>query len=129
MNTPQLLLTLFGCGLVTYLTRMPTLVFAGKWKIPEKARRFMSYIGPSILTALIVPSVFLTDAGFDPNPLTNLYILPAAVVIAVSFFFGKSRFPPSWRVSRPPFSSPWYCERRLGGACGIPGFPAVMKIT
>lgn len=54
MNTPQLLLTLFGCGLVTYLTRMPTLVFAGKWKIPEKARRFMSYIGPSILTALIV---------------------------------------------------------------------------
>ena len=81
--------TLFGCGLVTYLTRMPTLVFAGKWKIPEKARRFMSYIGPSILTALIVPSVFLTDAGFDPNPLTNLYILPAAVVIAVSFFWKK----------------------------------------
>ena len=71
MNTPQLLLTLFGCGLVTYLTRMPTLVFAGKWKIPEKARRFMSYI------------------GFDPNPLTNLYILPAAVVIAVSFFWKK----------------------------------------
>ena len=89
MNTPQLLLTLFGCGLVTYLTRMPTLVFAGKWKIPEKARRFMSYIGPSILTALIVPSVFLTDAGFDPNPLSNLYILPAAVVIAVSFFWKK----------------------------------------
>lgn len=46
---------------------MPTLVFAGKWKIPEKARRFMSYIGPSILTALIVPSVFLTDAGLRPQ--------------------------------------------------------------
>lgn len=89
MNTFQMLLTLFGCGLVTYLTRMPALVFSGKWKIPEKARRFMSYIGPSILTALIVPSVFISDAGFDPNPLTNLYILPAVVVAAVSFFWKK----------------------------------------
>lgn len=89
MNTFQMLLTLFGCGLVTYLTRMPALVFSGKWKIPEKARRFMSYIGPSILTALIVPSVFITDPGFDPNPLTNLYILPAVVVAAVSFFWKK----------------------------------------
>ena len=89
MNTPQLLLTLFGCGLVTYLTRMPALVFSGKWKIPDKARRFMTYIGPSILTALIAPEVLIGETGFDPNPFTNLYILPAAVVILASLLWKK----------------------------------------
>lgn len=92
MNTAQLLVTLLGCGLVTYLTRMPALVFSGRLKIPDKVRRFMTYIGPSILTALIAPSVFITDTGLNVNPLTNLYILPAAVTIAVSFIW-KKPFP------------------------------------
>ncbi len=89
MNTAQLLVTLLGCGLITYLTRMPALVFSGRLKIPDKVRRFMTYIGPSILTALIVPSVFITDTGLNFNPLTNLYILPATVTIAVSFIWKK----------------------------------------
>ena len=89
MNTAQLLVTLLGCGLVTYLTRMPALVFSGRLKISDKVRRFMTYIGPSILTALIVPSVFITDTGLNVNPLTTLYILPAAVTIAVSFIWKK----------------------------------------
>ena len=90
MNTSQLMLTLLGCGLATYLTRMQALVFSGKWKIPDKARRFMAYIGPSILTALILPEVLIGEAGFDPNPFTNLYILPAAVVVFVSLLWKKA---------------------------------------
>lgn len=81
---------LLGCAAATYLTRMPALVLSGRIKIPPKAKRFMQYIGPSVIMALIAPAVFVIDGGLALNPLTNIYIGAAAVTVAVSLLCKKS---------------------------------------
>ena len=80
---------LLGCALMTYLTRMPALLFCGKVKIPLKIRRLMNYIGPSVIMALIAPAVFVPDGQLDLNPLTNSYLLSAAVTVVVSLLTKK----------------------------------------
>lgn len=82
-------LVLLGCSVLTYLTRMPALLLSGKIRIPEKAKRFMSYLGPSVIATLIAPSIFILQDGPDFNPLTNIYIGSAAVTVIISLLFKK----------------------------------------
>lgn len=89
MTTLDYALILLSCSILTYLTRMPALLFSGKIRIPEKIKRFMSYLGPSVIMALIAPSVFVLEKGPDFNPLTNMYIGAAAVTVIVSQLFKK----------------------------------------
>lgn len=92
MTTFEYLAVLLCCGAATYLTRMPALVLSEKIRIPEKARQFMRFIGPAVITALIAPSVFLPDGALQLNPLDNIY-LPAAAVTALVAFFTKKSLP------------------------------------
>ena len=90
MTVWQGLGVLLGCAAATYLTRMPALLLSGRIKIPPKVKRFMPYIGPSVIMALIAPAVFVVDGGLALNPLTNIYIGAAAVTAAVSLLCKKS---------------------------------------
>lgn len=92
MSTMEYLAVLLCCGVATYLTRMPALVLSEKIRIPEKARRFMRFIGPAVITALIAPSVFLPDGRLNLNPIDNIY-LPAALATALTAFFTKKSLP------------------------------------
>lgn len=89
MTAIQYALLLLGCSVLTYLTRMPALLLSGKVRIPEKVKRFMSYLGPSVIVALIAPSIFILKEGPDFNPLTNIYIGSAAVTVVASLLFKK----------------------------------------
>lgn len=90
MTTPEYLAVLLCCGVATYLTRMPALVLSEKIRIPEKARRFMRFIGPAVITALIAPAVFLPDGALDLHPIRNSYLLSAAATALVAYFTKKS---------------------------------------
>ncbi|HIW73806.1 MAG TPA: AzlD domain-containing protein [Firmicutes bacterium] len=92
MSTAEYVLVLVCCGAATYLTRMPALVLSEKARIPESVRRFMRFIGPAVITALIAPSVFLPDGTLNLNPADNIY-LPAAVVTALTAFLTKKSLP------------------------------------
>ena len=90
MTTGGYLAVLLCCGAATYLTRMPPLLLSEKWRIPPAARRFMRFIGPAVIAALIAPTVFLPDGALAVNPLTNLYLPAAGVTILVSLWSRKS---------------------------------------
>lgn len=92
MTTAEYILLLLGCGLATYLTRMPALVLAEKIRIPERIRRFMRFIGPSVIAALIVPAIFLPNGSLELNPFTNIYI-PAMVVTILTVLLTKKSLP------------------------------------
>lgn len=92
MTTTEYILVLLFCGIATYLTRMPMLVFTHKLTITPTMRRFMRYIGPSVIIALIAPSIFVQNGALNANPLTNFYI-PAALVTALVALLVKKPLP------------------------------------
>ena len=46
MSTLGYFLTLTGCALATYLTRMPALALSGRFRLPVWLMRLMNYVGP-----------------------------------------------------------------------------------
>lgn len=92
MTTFEYVWLVLGCGVVTYLTRMPALVMAHKMRIPPRLRRFMRFIGPSVITALIVPAVLVSGGSLSLNPLTNFFI-PAALVTVITALLTKKSLP------------------------------------
>ena len=78
MSTLGYFLTLTGCALATYLTRMPALALSGRFRLPVWLMRLMNYVGPAVLAALIAPSIFAPEGTLELN-----YGLPAAAVTVV----------------------------------------------
>lgn len=81
-------LIVIGAGLVTYSTRFPLMILSGKIKIPVWLEKYLSYIAPAVLTALIVPVIFIKQGKLDFS-LTNEYIA-AAVLTAIVAYFSKN---------------------------------------
>lgn len=48
MSTLGYFLTLTGCALATYLTRMPALALSGRFRLPVWLMRLMNYVGPAV---------------------------------------------------------------------------------
>ena len=92
MTTFQYLIALLGCAAATYLTRAPALLLSDRIRLPQRLLRFMGYIGPAVITALIAPSLFAPEGVVNLNPVTNLY-LPAALVTAVVSLLWKKPLP------------------------------------
>lgn len=84
----RVMITILGSAIVTYFTKFPLLVISGGNKIPEKLRKYLSFIAPAILTALIAPSIFTVEGKLDLS--INNYYLPAAVITVILAYFSKS---------------------------------------
>jgi len=70
----DIIIFILGAGIATYLTRFPLLVIARKKDIPKSLLKYMGYIAPSILTALIAPAIFINKGRLDLS-FSNIYIL------------------------------------------------------
>lgn len=81
----DIIIFIFGAGIATYLTRFPLIVLAKKKEIPAWLLKYMSYIAPSILTALIVPHIFIQEGKLDLS-FSNVYILAAGITSIVAYF-------------------------------------------
>ena len=90
MSTLGYFLTLTGCALATYLTRMPALALSGRFRLPVWLMRLMNYVGPAVLAALIAPSSFAPEGTLELNPLINYGLPAAAVTVVLSLVTKKS---------------------------------------
>lgn len=81
----DILIFIIGAGIATYLTRFPLLVLSRKKEIPEGLLKYMEYIAPSILTALIVPAIFIQNGKLNWS-FSNIYIIAAIITSLVAYF-------------------------------------------
>ncbi|MCR4435714.1 MAG: AzlD domain-containing protein [Clostridiales bacterium] len=80
-----MLIAILGAAVATYFTRFPLMILSGRKEIPPRLVKYMSFIAPAVLTALIVPAVFAKQGRLDIS-LSNHYIIAAAATILVSYF-------------------------------------------
>ncbi len=77
-------LMIVGMVLVTFAVRYPVLVLISKIPMPERVFRALRYVPPSVLAAIIVPSLlFPNGAALSISP-TNAHLVAgiASVLIA-----------------------------------------------
>lgn len=84
----NIILIVIGAGLATYFTRFPLMVLSGNKHLPEWLRKYMNYIAPAVLTALIAPSIFYRQGKLDLS-LNNDYLI-AAVITGLAAYFTKN---------------------------------------
>jgi len=80
----EMLLVILGAGLATYCTRFPLLLIADKRRMPQGLAKFMSFIAPAVLTALIVPAIFIRQGNIYIS-LNNDYLLSAIVTVLAAY--------------------------------------------
>ncbi len=84
----EIIMMIAGAALVTYATRFPLLVFDGSRKLPPGFGKYLGFIAPAVLTALIAPAIFVKHGAMDFS-WRNPY-LPAAAVAGLAAYFSKS---------------------------------------
>lgn len=75
----NILILILGMAIVTYLPRLIPFLIKSEKEMPERFNKFLSYIPPTALGALILPGVF----NATPQ-------LPLAGVIGILFAVGYS---------------------------------------
>lgn len=79
----KIILLIIGMTAVTYLTRMPLLMLSGD-NMPPFIKRWLSFVPPAILSALIAPSIFLPQKTLDLS-LNNHYLFAAIITTFVAY--------------------------------------------
>lgn len=83
----EIIITILGAAIVTYLTRFPLMILSEK-KIPPALIKYLSFIAPAVLTALIAPMIFIKQCRVDISLSNNYFI--AAIVTALASYFSKN---------------------------------------
>ena len=76
---------IFGCGLITFLTRFSMVALLKKEMFNERVREVLSYVPTAIFPAIIFPAIFLDNFGsilIEDNP----KILAAVIATGVGIF-------------------------------------------
>lgn len=63
-----------GMALVTFLIRYPVLALVGRMELPARVLQGLRYVPLAVLTAIIIPEMFIRDDQFMLN-LTNAYLV------------------------------------------------------
>ena len=90
MNSFTVILIIMGGALATYCTRFPFLLYTGSKQIPPWLEKYMSFIAPAVLTALIVPMIFVRQDKIEFT-ITNDYLW-AAIISGFTAYFFKNIF-------------------------------------
>jgi len=79
-------LLILGMMLVTFLVRYPVMAIVGRIDLPERVFRALRYVPVAVLTAIIIPELFIRDGNFAIT-LTNAYLVGGIVSIIVAWRF------------------------------------------
>jgi branched-subunit amino acid transport protein len=77
---------LLGGMAVTYTERLSFLVLIGQERVPPSIRRGLRFVAPSVLAALILPELLLSDGHF-PASLFEPRLLAGLLAAAVTWRF------------------------------------------
>lgn len=78
-------------GLVTWGTRFSFIYLFGKFNIPEKMRKALHYVPPAVLSAIILPELFLHDGALDLS-FGNFRLLAGLVAVLVAWWSKNTLF-------------------------------------
>ncbi len=75
-------LTIIIVGLLTYLTRISSIVLLGQRQIPARLSRALRFVPPAVLSALIFPALILSESGQTISLINERFIagLIAAII-------------------------------------------------
>ena len=72
-------------GLITFSIRFSLIYLFGKLHIPETLRRSLHYVPPAVLSAIIIPELFLKDGSLN-LALDNHRLLAGLFAVVVAWF-------------------------------------------
>src|SRR5689334_7348711 len=78
-------LMITGMALVTFAVRYPVLALLGKIRLPDPVLRALRFVPPVVLTAIIVPAVFLPQDNHLDLSYTNAYLIAGLVAVLVAW--------------------------------------------
>lgn len=79
-------LLILGMMLVTFSVRYPVMAIVGRVQLPERVFRALRYVPVAVLTAIIIPELFIRDGNFAIT-LMNAYLVGGIVSIIVAWRF------------------------------------------
>lgn len=88
MSNLTLFLTILGMGAVTFGQRLSFILLADRLALPSIMRRGLKYVPTAVLSAILVPDVFMPQGQFDVS-LGNGHLL-AGLAAAVTAWFSKN---------------------------------------
>ena len=74
MMTAQEALLVAGMAAVTFLVRWPVLALVSRVSLPRPVLDGMKFIPPAVLTAIIVPAMFMPTGSLEIS-ITNAYLV------------------------------------------------------
>lgn len=72
-------------GLLTFGMRFSLIYLFGRLHVPETLRRALHYVPPAVLSALIIPELFLRDGHLD-LALDNVRLVAGVVAVLVAWY-------------------------------------------
>lgn len=82
----EILFMIAGMAAVTFFTRFGALALLKRTGLPDWVERWLKHVPTAILTALIVPSLFLPQGHIDFS-FGNHYLLAGVVAAIVSYIW------------------------------------------
>ncbi len=83
-RTAALALVILGMGAVTYAVRLALIVLLGRVEVPPLVQRALRFVPPAVLSAIIVPELFLPGGVPDFSP-ANPRLLAGALAALVAW--------------------------------------------
>jgi branched-subunit amino acid transport protein len=83
LTTSEMLLIL-GMTIVTFGVRYPVMLLVGRMQLPQSVFRALRFVPPAVLTAIIVPTVFMPQGSIDLS-LNNTYLVASLVAALVAW--------------------------------------------
>lgn len=77
---------ILGMMLVTFSARYPVMAIVGRVELPEHMFRALRYVPVAVLTAIIVPELFIRD-GNVALTIANAYLVGGIVAIIIAWRF------------------------------------------
>jgi len=71
-------------GLLTFGMRFIFIYLLGRFEIPETLRRALRFVPPAILTAIVVPELFIRSGRMNVS-LTNFRLLAGVVAVLIAW--------------------------------------------
>jgi len=81
-------LTMLVGGLITFGIRFSLIYLFGRIQIPENLRKALHYVPPAVLSAIIVPELFLQNGELNMAP--DNHRLLAGLVAVLAAWFSKN---------------------------------------
>lgn len=91
MDQQTIFLTILGMALVTYIPRLAPAWVLSSRNLPPAVARFLSFVPTAVLSALLLPSLVVTDGHLDASS-QNIFLWAAIPTLLMAWrtrsFFG-----------------------------------------